>query len=92
MILTAGDALGDLVAEQGLGITVRAGDVDAIARSLTRLLTDGLPAADFGPMLERFQWPAVARPLLRWLERPRRAADVRVLDVPAADVRGPGAP
>jgi hypothetical protein len=25
--------------------------------------------------LEQFQWPAVAEPLLRWLEAPRRAPD-----------------
>ena len=84
MIVTAGDALGDLVAEEGLGITVRAGDVDAIAQALTRLLSDGLPGADFGPMLERFRWPVVAGPLLRWLEHPRRAPDARASELDAA--------
>ena len=84
MILTAGDALGDLVSEQGLGITVRAGDVDAIAHALARLVTEGLPGADFAPMIERLQWPAVAEPLLRWLERPRRAPDTASLDARVA--------
>ena len=70
MILTSGDSLGDLVAAQGLGITVAPGDVDAIEAALVRLLSDGLPLADFGPTLARFQWPEVARPLLRWLRAP----------------------
>jgi len=76
MILTGGDSLGDVVAAQGLGITVAPGDVDAIAAALTSLLSDGLPQADFGPTLARFQWPEVARPLLRWLDGARRAPDV----------------
>ncbi|MGD0379658.1 MAG: glycosyltransferase [Acidimicrobiales bacterium] len=75
MILTGGDALSDLVAEQGLGITVESGDVDGIAAALIRLLTDGLPEADFGPTLDRLQWPVVSEPLVRWLESARRAPD-----------------
>jgi glycosyltransferase involved in cell wall biosynthesis len=80
MILSRGDALADLVAEQGLGITVASGDVDAIERALTDLLTEGLPGADFGPTLARFQWPAVAGPLVRWLDSARRAPDERALE------------
>ena len=41
MILTGGDALGELVAARGLGITVAPGDVDAIAAALVQLLSDG---------------------------------------------------
>ena len=52
--------------------------------ALTRLLSDGLPGADFGPMLERFRWPVVAGPLLRWLEHPRRAPDARASELDAA--------
>jgi glycosyltransferase involved in cell wall biosynthesis len=80
MILSGGDALGDLVAAQGLGITVPSGDVGAIERALTRLLTEGLPGADFGPTLAGFQWPAVADPLLRWLDGARRAPDLMALE------------
>lgn len=75
MILTGGDALSDLVAARGLGITVPSGDVGAIVDALVRLLAGDTPARDFGPTLEQFQWPAVAEPLLRWLEAPRRAPD-----------------
>jgi glycosyltransferase involved in cell wall biosynthesis len=81
MILSAGDALGELVAARGLGITVAPGDVDAIAAALLRLLSDGLPGADFGPTLEQFQWPVVAGPLVRWVEHARRAPDVPALEV-----------
>ncbi len=75
MVLTGGDALGDLVAARGLGITVAPRDVGGIADALTRLLTDGLPQADFGPTLDQFQWPAVAEPLVGWLEHAHRAPD-----------------
>jgi hypothetical protein len=80
MILTAGDALGDLVAARGLGITVAPGDVDAIAAALTRLVRDGLPGADFASTVARFQWPVVAEPLTDWLDTARRAPDVAALE------------
>jgi len=80
MILTRGDALGDLVAARGLGITVPPGDVDAIVDALVHLLAGDAPRADFGPTLEEFQWPTVAMPLLRWIDRARRAPDARALD------------
>jgi hypothetical protein len=79
MILTGGDSLGDLVAARGLGITVAPGDVGAIADALTRLLAQALPRADFGPTVAEFQWPAVARPLLRWLDAAHRAPDAPAL-------------
>jgi len=81
VILTGGDALGDLVAARGLGITVAAGDVEAIADALTRLLREGLPGADFAPTLAELQWPAVAAPLLAWLDGARRAPDVAALEL-----------
>jgi len=82
MILTAGDALGDLVADRGLGITVAPGDVDAIADALGRLLTEGLPRADFTPTVAQFQWPVVAEPLVRWMSTPHRAPDMAALELP----------
>jgi len=81
MVLTGGDALSDLVAEQGLGITVASGDVDGIADALITLLTEGLPETDFGPTLDRLQWPVVSEPLVRWLESARRAPDSPALEL-----------
>jgi glycosyltransferase involved in cell wall biosynthesis len=81
MILTGGDPLGDLVAARGLGVTVAPGDVDAIVDALTHLLGGDPNPADFGPTLEQFQWPAVARPLLRWLNDTRRAPDAPALEL-----------
>ena len=81
MILTAGDPLGDLVAARGLGITVAPGDVDAIVDALGRLLTDGLPHADFAPTVAQFQWPAVAEPLAALALTPRRAPDMPALEL-----------
>ncbi len=81
MILTGGDALSDLVARRGLGITVAPGDVDAIVDALVLLLGGTAAPVDFAPTLAEFQWPAVARPLLRWLESPRRAPDMATLEL-----------
>ncbi|HVA03576.1 MAG TPA: glycosyltransferase [Acidimicrobiales bacterium] len=80
MILTGGDALSDLVAARGLGITVTSGDVGAIVEALERLLADDAARPDFGPTLEQFQWPTVAQPLVDWLGNPARAADAVVTE------------
>jgi hypothetical protein len=81
MILTGGDALSDLVAARGLGITVEPGNVTSIVDALLQLLGDRPPAADFGPTIEEFQWPAVGAPLVRWIERARRAPDMPALEL-----------
>jgi glycosyltransferase involved in cell wall biosynthesis len=80
MVLTSGDALSDLVAHEGLGVTVPAGDVDSLADALARLLTEGLPDADFGAVAARFRWPIVAGPLVAWCAEPHRAPDRPLLD------------
>jgi len=81
MILTGGDALGDLVAARGLGVAVAPGDVDGIVEGLIHLLDDAPTAADFGPTIEQFQWPVVAGPLQRWLDDARRAPDAPTLQL-----------
>jgi glycosyltransferase involved in cell wall biosynthesis len=78
MVLTGGDALGDLVAARGLGITVAPGDVDGIADAVVRILAHRPAPEDFDPVLGRLQWPIVGRPLLDWLAAPRRARDATV--------------
>ena len=87
MILTGGDALSDLVAARGLGVTVRAG-----RRRRHRRRPARAPAGRRPPprrtsdrRSSEFQWPVVAEPLLRWLEEPRRAPDA------AFELRGPDA-
>jgi hypothetical protein len=81
MILTGGDALSDLVAARGLGITVEPGNVMSIVDALLQLLGDRPPAADFGPTLDEFQWPAVGAPLVRWIEQASRAPDLPALEL-----------
>ncbi len=81
MILTGGDALGDLVAARRLGVTVAPGDVDGIVEGLIHLLGQTPTAADFGPTIEQFQWPAVAEPLRRWIDGARRAPDAPALQL-----------
>lgn len=75
MVLTAGDALSELVGARGLGITVAPGDVTSLEHALVRLLTEGLPGADFAAVSAGFRWPVVAAPLLAWCDESRVAPD-----------------
>jgi hypothetical protein len=90
MVLTSGDALSALVDAEGLGVAVPAGDVDALAAALERLLTEGLPAARFGAVAKRFEWAVVAGPLVAWCAAPRRAPDRGAAQASATDLAAPG--
>ena len=84
MVLTAGDALSELVAAHGLGVAVAPGDVDGIAAGLSTLARPSTAArADFEPVLAGLRWTEVAGPLARWLEHPRPAPDRAVQTVSA---------
>lgn len=78
ILCTDGDALADLVRAEGLGAVVPPGDPDAVAEAV-RVMDDPARRADHRAALAdeagRRTWPEVAAPLLRWCERPRRAAD-----------------
>ncbi|MDQ1374393.1 MAG: hypothetical protein QOJ09_1731, partial [Actinomycetota bacterium] len=80
MILTSGDALSDLVEREGLGRVVPPGDVDAIASALEALAKDESARAVCRQRIRevspRFEWSAVAAPLLEFCRDPRRAADL----------------
>ena len=79
VVTTEGDALSDLVATRGAGLTVPAGDVDALDDALFRLLDDGdLRAtcrAQAAAVAAELTWPVVLRPLVEFCHAPRRAAD-----------------
>ena len=67
-ITTQGDALGGLVAEEGLGRAVPAGDVDAWVRSIEELLDEGEAAAvraRVEAVRPRFLWSRSTVPLRR---------------------------
>jgi glycosyltransferase involved in cell wall biosynthesis len=80
VVATAGDALADLIDAHGLGLTVPAGNVDALEEALHRLLADGAFAeACRGASLAQAQhlrWSDVLAPLVEFCRAPRRAPDL----------------
>jgi hypothetical protein len=88
MVLTEGDGFADLVRDEGLGIVVPANDVDALADALTTVLTDSTAAEGFranvARVRERYTWPVVLEPLVRFIAEPQHAADY----VPGRDRMG----
>jgi glycosyltransferase involved in cell wall biosynthesis len=79
-VATAGDALAELIEHRRIGLTVPAGDVDALEQALARILDDdGLRAtmsAGAGALGEEMTWPKVLAPLLEFCRQPRRAPDL----------------
>ena len=79
VVATAGDAFADLIAREGLGRVVAAGDVDGLEQALYELLSDPRASAVCRENVERvrqaFEWPTTLEPLLRFCRAPSRAAD-----------------
>lgn len=79
-VATAGDALAELIASRQLGLTVPAGDIDALETALATLLDDGdLRArlgANAGAAAAELTWSRVLAPLVDFCRSPRRAPDL----------------
>jgi glycosyltransferase involved in cell wall biosynthesis len=79
MIVTGGDSLSELVADEGLGIVVPPDEVDATTQGLRALLSQpGLRAAyrdRFKSVASRLTWRQVAEPLRAFVCAPRCAPD-----------------
>ena len=82
MLVTEGDVLADLIAAEGLGLTVPAEDVDAVADALRRLMTEIGSAegrsgyeARFDTVRPQLAWDVAVGPLLAFLRAPDRAPD-----------------
>ena len=86
MVCTRGDVFASLVEEHGLGLTVAAGDVDALADALDRLLSDDAFAAQcraqVAALAPSFTWSRVLAPLVAFCAAPRRAPDLADVDAP----------
>lgn len=90
VVATAGDTLGALIEQRGVGLTVPAGDVDALEEALHRLLTDDELragcAANAGRVADDFRWSKVFEPLVAFCRRAERAPDLHlrqpVVDLP----------
>jgi hypothetical protein len=91
VLVTEGDVTSEWVTEFGLGKVVPQSDVQAVADALIDLL--GRPKQDWGPafepLIERFHWSKVVKPLERYCleggyapDRQQRAAPVPPADNP----------
>jgi glycosyltransferase involved in cell wall biosynthesis len=92
VVCTEGDALADLVAREGLGITVPPEDVDALADALSALLGDQARADrcrhEIARVADDLRWARVLEPLVAFCRDPRRAPDhmQRLVDPTHPDV------
>jgi GT2 family glycosyltransferase len=80
IVATAGDSLAALIESSGIGLTVPAGDVDALEAALFRLLDDDAFNRSCRDAIERvvpgYRWTRVLEPLLEFCRTPSRAPDL----------------
>ncbi len=88
-ISSRGDAFGDLIQQQQLGLTVPPGQVDALAQAILTLAGDSdlrrACATNVQRVAESFHWKKVAQPLVEFCCAPQPAIDHRI--VGAATIR-----
>jgi GT2 family glycosyltransferase/glycosyltransferase involved in cell wall biosynthesis len=72
MVINGGDTLGDMAEAHGLARVVATRDKAAVAAALVELLREPIPPALFAPVVERFYWSRVVRPLKLYVKRPWR--------------------
>jgi glycosyltransferase involved in cell wall biosynthesis len=79
-VATAGDALAELIEARQLGLTVPAGDVEALESALGALLDDddlrARMGANAGAAATELTWSSVLAPLVAFCRAPRRAPDL----------------
>ena len=77
MVITAGDAVSELVERYGLGETVGYGDAQAVADSVLKLLEvpHAAMAAGFDCARKTLTWERAAEPLVAYCRHPCRAPD-----------------
>ncbi len=80
IVATEGDTFATVIDREGLGSTVPAEDVDALAGALERMLYDDEAIAAARSAVERvaqqYRWSVALRPLVDFCRDPRRAADL----------------
>jgi hypothetical protein len=95
IVCTSGDVLAPIVRSEGIGITVPAGDLDAIVDSLRVLATDAKGVADMRERLKTiandYRWDVAAAPLVAWCSAPglRRHERFRVTGLDVELTSGP---
>jgi hypothetical protein len=79
IVATEGDSLSRLVTSNGLGLTVPAEDVDALAIAIQRLRNDrslyDTCRSNVQALAPQMTWEHALAPILEFARRPRRAAD-----------------
>lgn len=81
IITTEGDVLADVVQAKDLGWTVPAQDVERLAEALEEMAVDAPRRAQIAERIDTvardMTWSSAAEPLVRFCQRPERAADAR---------------
>ncbi len=85
VVATAGDSLADLIESANVGLTVPAGDVDALEEALFALLSDDSRIAEckanMSGLTDELRWSVTLKPLIEFCREPRRAPDLLDPDV-----------
>jgi glycosyltransferase involved in cell wall biosynthesis len=80
IVCTAGDAMGELVVDHGLGAAVAPNDPIALATAIEGLLEDDAARADAAAAVRKiapdFAWSRALAPLVAFCAAPRRAPDL----------------
>lgn len=87
VIATEGDVLADLVRDEGIGLTVPPGDVEAVAAAIRALIEPERRSAlqtHIAEVAVRYTWERVSEPLLRYCRKPWRLGSARGRDPMAA--------
>jgi glycosyltransferase involved in cell wall biosynthesis len=74
-VVTSGDVLSKLVEDEGIGVAVPPGDVDAVAEGIRQMAAAPPSRQTVMAAAQRFRWDTVATPLLEFCADPWRAAD-----------------
>lgn len=70
MVVGSGDVLGELVQSHGVGMTVPAHDVTAVAQALITMLDSPPDPNQFDPLIMQYRWSEVSKPLKRYVQSP----------------------
>jgi GT2 family glycosyltransferase/glycosyltransferase involved in cell wall biosynthesis len=81
MIVTGGDPLSEVVAQNNLGCVVPAGDGEALAGAILQMLGRVEARAEmaerFAAVARSYTWERVVEPIARFMDQPRFAPDAR---------------
>jgi GT2 family glycosyltransferase len=95
IVATEGDAFGQLIATEQLGVTVPERDVEALVNALERTLYDtdfrALCQSNVAAVRQQFTWERTLAPLVNFCRTGGRAADVGLSTSDVASIQGPDA-